>query len=367
MQLNLLELVRCPRCHASLVAQGEFERRHLWQGELVCLECGGRYAVDDGIPHLYVEDESWVSKAREVQGWIDYHKDKGIYDQTGVEIDFLLPYYDQEPWLSVAQHFDVALDLMSLDGSARVLDLGAARTWAAKHFALHGCEVVALDIVADDQIGLGRGWALMEEADVEYHLVAGDSENLPLRPDTFDFVFAAAVLHHTSDLVLLLRNVYRVLAPGGALVAVNEPCIGISMDARQVVERDAAEELAYGINESRPNLFDYWSALDRAGFVDLDIFPVQAYHLSIDQLSAWGAEMNVVARSPRHTPLRQWPRILEGYLWRWRNLWGKTNPLPPARSRREAINRAILLHRGGGVCLLAHKPAEAALAESPSA
>jgi uncharacterized protein YbaR (Trm112 family) len=91
VQLNLLELVRCPRCHASLVAQGEFERRHLWQGELVCLECGGRYAVDDGIPHLYVEDESWVSKAREVQGWIDYHKDKGFMIKQALRLTSYCP------------------------------------------------------------------------------------------------------------------------------------------------------------------------------------------------------------------------------------------------------------------------------------
>jgi len=312
-----------------------------------------------------MDDERWAPKAREAQGWIDYHKDKGIYDQTGVEIDFILPYYDQEPWLSVAQHFDVALELMSLDGSERVLDLGAARTWAAKHFALRGCEAVALDIVADDQIGLGRGWALMEEAGVEYHLVVGDSENLPFQPDTFDFVFAAAVLHHTSDLPLLLRNVYQVLKPGGALVAVNEPCISVSANSQQVLGQDAAEELAYGINESRPNLFDYGLALDDAGLTDPDIFPVQAYRLNDGQLSAWAAEMNVVAPSLWKVPLRRWPRILAGYLRRWRDLWGKTNPLPPARSRREALNRAILLHQGGGICLLARKPVETTPVKPP--
>ena len=358
MRTELLELVMCPHCHASLAVQGEIEDGHVWQGALVCQGCGVRYGVDNGIPHLYVDDERWAPKAREAQGWIDFHKDKGIYDQTGVDIDFILPYYDQEPWISVAQHFDVALDLMALDGSEKVLDLGAARTWAAKHFALRDCNTVALDIVADDQIGLGRGWALMQEAGVEYHLVVGDSENLPLQPDTFDFVFAAAVLHHTSDLPLLLRNVYRVLKPGGALIAANEPCIPVATDSEQALERDAAEELAYGINESRPNLFDYWSALDGAGFVDLDIFPVQAYRLSDAQLEAWSLEMSVIAPPLRRTPVQRWPHVIAGCLRRWRDLWGKLNPLPPAGSRRKALNRAILLHRGGGICLLAHKPIE---------
>jgi ubiquinone/menaquinone biosynthesis C-methylase UbiE/uncharacterized protein YbaR (Trm112 family) len=358
MRAGLLELVACPRCYASLVAQGEVERGHLWHGTLICQGCGARYIVRNGIPRLYVNDEHWTSKAREAQGWIDYHKDKGIYDQTGVEIDFVLPYYDQEPWLSVAQHFDVALELMSLDGSETVLDLGAARTWAAKHFALRGCEVVALDIVADDQIGLGRGWALMERAGVEYHLVVGDSENLPLQPDSFDFVFAAAVLHHVSDLPLLLRNVYRVLKPGGALVAVNEPCISVSANPQHVLEQDAAEELAYGINENRPNLFDYLSALGDAALTAVDVFPIQAYRLNNEQLRAWAMEMNVIATPLRQIAPRQWPRVVAGYLQRWRDLWGKAHTLPPARSRREALNRAILLHRGGSICLLARKPAD---------
>jgi len=356
MRTELLELVACPHCHASLAVQGETEDGQVWQGALLCQECGARYRVDHGIPHLYVDDERWAPKAREAQGWVDYHKDKGIYDQTGVGIDFILPYYDQEPWISVAQHFNVALDLMALDGPEKVLDLGAARTWAAKHFALRGCDTVALDIVADDQIGLGRGWTLMQEAGVEYHLVVGDSENLPLQPNTFDFVFAAAVLHHTSDLLLLLRNVYRVLKPGGVLIAANEPCIPVTTDPERVLEQDAAEELAYGINESRPNLCDYWSALNGVGFVDLDIFPVQAYHLSDAQLEAWSLEMNVVTPSLRRTPVQRWPRVIAGCLRRWRDLRGKPNPFPPPRSRREALNRAVLLHRGGGVCLSARKP-----------
>ncbi len=358
MRTDLLDLVACPHCHAYLMADGEVKNGRLWQGTLVCEGCGAQYSIGNGLPHLFVDDENWAPKAREAQGWIEYHKDKGIYDQTGVKIDFILPYFDQEPWLSVAQHFEVALDLMALNGSEKVLDLGAARTWAAKHFALRGCEVVALDIVADDQIGLGRGWALMEDAGVTYHLVVGDSENLPLQPDTFDFVFAAAVLHHTSDLPLILRNVYRVLKPGGALIAVNEPCISVSTEPQQVLEQDAFEELTYGINESRPNLYDYWMALERAGFKELNIFPMQAHHLSDEQLAAWAVEMNVVAPAPSSVPIRQWPRILTGYLERWRNRRRKAIPLPPARTRREALNRAILLYRGGSICLIARTPAK---------
>lgn len=44
---SLLELLACPACHAGLRQEG--------QG-LVCLGCGRRYPVRDGIPVLLVEE-----------------------------------------------------------------------------------------------------------------------------------------------------------------------------------------------------------------------------------------------------------------------------------------------------------------------
>ena len=50
-----------------------------------------------------------------------------------------------------------------------------------------------------------------------------DAESIPYDDDTFDLVVGHAVLHHIPDVELALREVLRVLKPGGRFVFAGEP------------------------------------------------------------------------------------------------------------------------------------------------
>lgn len=50
-----------------------------------------------------------------------------------------------------------------------------------------------------------------------------DAERIPYDDDTFDLVVGHAVLHHIPDVELALREVLRVLRPGGRLLFAGEP------------------------------------------------------------------------------------------------------------------------------------------------
>jgi SAM-dependent methyltransferase len=64
---------------------------------------------------------------------------------------------------------------------------------------------------------------------------AGDVQNVPFEPETFDTVVAAWMLYHVPDLDLGLSEIARVLRPGGALVAVTNSVTHLR-ELRELVE-----------------------------------------------------------------------------------------------------------------------------------
>ena len=307
MRSDLLDLVCCPACNGRLYLEPtESAGPEVITGRLACKDCGQHYPIERRMPLLYVNDELWISKAREAQGWVGIHKKRNIYEQPQDAIDLKIPYYPEEPWIEVARHFGVALDLMKLTGSETILDLGAGRGWAAKQFALKGCRTVAIDVASDEQVGLGRAWALMEQAGVRFELVIGDGENLPLFSNKFDFVFCAGVLHHTSNLPGLLKGVYKVLKPGGRLIAVGEPCIGINQNQQAILKLEAAEELAFGINEIRPNYLEYFDALKSAKFTNISICSIEFFVMSDSELRSWAMSCGAIVPLPGKLSVSRW-------------------------------------------------------------
>ena len=46
-------------------------------------------------------------------------------------------------------------------------------------------------------------------------LIVGDAENMPYEDNTFDFVYSFGVIHHTPNMEQAIKEIYRVLKPGG--------------------------------------------------------------------------------------------------------------------------------------------------------
>ncbi|MBT8764726.1 class I SAM-dependent methyltransferase [Metapseudomonas boanensis] len=136
-------------------------------------------------------------------------------------------------------------------GAARALDLGCGAGHVSFHIAPLVGEVVAydlseqmLDVVASaaDQRGL-----------TNVRTERGAAERLPFADASFDYVFSRYSAHHWSDLGLALREVRRVLKPGGVAAFIDvaspgSPLLDTYLQAVEVL-RDTSHVRDYSVGE----------------------------------------------------------------------------------------------------------------------
>jgi ubiquinone/menaquinone biosynthesis C-methylase UbiE/uncharacterized protein YbaR (Trm112 family) len=256
--IQALDVMRCPVC------RGELE-----EGEgLRCQSCGGRYDVEDGIPRMLDERLPGIAEKRgEIDGWVAMAKAQGWYEPDD-EIDAKLPYlcrdlgWDDKTWRANEHSFSLLLERYIRPGM-RVLEVGAAKGWAAQHLVPLGVRYVATDILADPKIGIGRG-AFYEERVGPFARVQADGEHLPFADRAFDLVYCVAALHHALDLRRMVSELARVTRRGGVVAALNEGTRAVRASGE--VE-DQGEEKAYGINEHVHTLYAYLWSFVRSGLV----------------------------------------------------------------------------------------------------
>ena len=254
----LLEILRCPFCRSPLREDG---------AGLACTGCGRTFGrAPDGIPLMLHEDLPGArEKLIEAEGWLEKARAEGWYEPDDA-VDRVLPFvnrelgWDDPNWLANGHSFQVLLDRYVQEGRGlRVLEVGAAKAWAARFWLERDCEYVATDILVDPNIGLGRGAFYGD-----FGRVQADGENLPFGDATFDITYCVATLHHALDLPKMVKEMARVTKPGGVVAGLNEGTRGLG---RNSDNPDQAGEKEIGINEHVHTPIAYATAFMRAGLV----------------------------------------------------------------------------------------------------
>jgi ubiquinone/menaquinone biosynthesis C-methylase UbiE/uncharacterized protein YbaR (Trm112 family) len=262
------DLLRCPLCLGRFSPDADVLR---------CSGCGEAYAVEEGIPRLVHETiPGSREKGREADGWVELARDQDWYEPDDV-VDEHLPFlrtlgWDDPVWDANAYSFGLLLE-RHVRAPQRVLEVGAAKCWAATHLVPLGVDYVATDILADPNIGLGRG-AFFEQRVGPFTRVQADGERLPFADGTFDLVYCVAVLHHALNLRAMVSEMARVTRRGGTVAALNEGtrALGSSADAP-----DQREEKRYGINEHVHSLPTYLVSFLRAGLLPISLQRADGY------------------------------------------------------------------------------------------
>lgn len=167
---DLLEWLRCPGCQTELTEQGE---------ALCCNSCKEVFPVLNSIPRFYglvkLETVSLPAGIRNPAAWTRWRKRNYKFVQSS---------------------------LATIPSCALVLDIGAGA----------GCFKDLLEPFIQHAIDFQP----YPDIDVLTDL----NLPLPIRTDYFDVVLLSNVLEHIPEPERLLREIYRILKPGGKLIMV---------------------------------------------------------------------------------------------------------------------------------------------------
>jgi SAM-dependent methyltransferase len=165
-----------------------------------------------------------------------------------------LPHEDGGYWWTQRRAMERLLETIPFAPGQSILDIGSNTCWATATFAGLGLRAVALDISMIEMQGLRTADWWFEDKGVYFERVLGQMSELPFTDDSFDWIFCCEVLHHNDRqaLTATLREIHRVLRPGGSLLVMNEPLrwpTDLKRDHGAEVARFAGNEHVYFFHE----------------------------------------------------------------------------------------------------------------------
>jgi ubiquinone/menaquinone biosynthesis C-methylase UbiE len=200
---------------------------------------------------------SWEGTIR----WLREQPDQAALVESG--------YYDDPLELAAHRYWQSAewqavVSRLPKPHAGNALDFGAGRGIASFALAKTGYSVVALEADESALVGADAIRALSGQSGLPIDVKVSVSERLPFPDATFDVVFERAVLHHVHNIEVACREFWRVLKPGGTLIAIREHVIS---DASELPRFQALHPLhKYYGGEHAHTVDRYTSAITSAGF-----------------------------------------------------------------------------------------------------
>jgi glycosyltransferase involved in cell wall biosynthesis/ubiquinone/menaquinone biosynthesis C-methylase UbiE len=117
-------------------------------------------------------------------------------------------YVEYAPWMPETMEF-------ASHAGERVLEIGAGLGTDLAQFAKNGAIVTDVDLSSGH---LNLAQENFRHRGLRGTFVHHDAENLPFADGSFDVVYSNGVIHHTPDTAQVVREINRVLRPGGKAI-----------------------------------------------------------------------------------------------------------------------------------------------------
>ena len=210
----------CPKCHGELLQDA---------AELRCAECKSRYETIDGIPDLRVPGDIWIDVTDDLASARKLAALQCSLPELVREIYAIRPGWDEaridrrtREVLAAPGKLaeDVTTWLRPLcEGDGPVLDLGCGAGMLIAALAVEGRKAIGIDVSMTWLVIAKR---LISHFGGEPVLAAALGESLPLRKESLGAVISLDVIEHVRDPDAYLREIDRVMRPGGQ-VALSTP------------------------------------------------------------------------------------------------------------------------------------------------
>jgi SAM-dependent methyltransferase/uncharacterized protein YbaR (Trm112 family) len=234
----------CPRCRTAL--------DRVSADRLVCPQDGLEYWNVDGIwRFLLTESQAHYHRFIEEYETVRRFEGRGSAD---AEYYRALPYKDlsgkfSKDWAIRARSFEVLVKKLltpvqaQLERPLKVLDLGAGNGWLSNRLASQGDWVVAVDLLVNEQDGLGA-WKYYEHP---FTPVQAEFHHLPIMDGFADVAIFNASFHYSENYEETLKEALRALDQEGMVVIIDSPIYRRRESGEKMVaEREESYQAQYG-------------------------------------------------------------------------------------------------------------------------
>jgi SAM-dependent methyltransferase len=236
--------LRCPRCFASI---GMLQDEDCTPFD--CQICRSRMACEQGIWKALLPERG-ARYARFVQ---DYESIRASEGRGSSNSDYYLalPYRDlsglhSSQWAMRARTFryierEIVPRIATVAQSRlRILDLGAGNGWMSHRLARLGHTPVAVDLLTNDQDGLGAARHYKQRLTLMFPRFQAELDNLPFSGGQFDLVIFNSSFHYSEDYEKTFGEAIRCSRDRGIVLIADTPWYSDEQSGLQMLEERRA-------------------------------------------------------------------------------------------------------------------------------